>query len=53
MQVEVHILQVLKHAASALRVHELPAESSHRTANEIAAAVFGTSYGRLQVKQVP
>jgi hypothetical protein len=49
----VRILQLLKRAAGNARVQGLAADTSHRTANEIAANLFGSGYGRLQVLQVP
>ena len=46
------ILQLLKRAAGAARVQDLAADAAQRTANEIAAELFGSGYGRLQVLQV-
>ena len=52
-QVKVRILQLLKRTAGAARVQGLTVDAAHRTANEIAAELFGIGYGRLQVLQVP
>lgn len=52
VQVEVRVLQELKLAAGAARLSLLRDDSLHRTANELAAAIFGRGYRKAQTKQV-